>query len=328
MARYPSLEDNYTPIPSTFLHEAFHGAMGREELMVMLLFFHHTYGWKKERAFVQLSTVIEQTDLGKEGARQGITAALARGSILPMPMGDEDPAYLLATAENERFMELYGTASAEEEGFGPPPDSEATDPFAMPVPDSFDMPSDEIEVGSSDGFLSTMEGEHGSIDLGGETLSVEVECGPDAPLPETAALPPRSEDGPKERKPAARSGGELPYAKRSVEMLTRILGRWPSKDESARLVELGAEDEELVEAMSSLLSKTDNVYSSDLIVYEVESLRSRRRRIQRKTRSDEERAAQAARQKACRKCNGLGYVFIGVNEIRECACRKSSETPS
>ena len=114
----------------------------------------------------------------------------------------------------------------------------------------------------------------------------------------------------------------LPFAKRSIEMLTRILGRWPTKDESARLVELRAEDTELIEAMSSLLSKTDNIYSSDLIVYEVESIRSQKRRLNKKERSHVAKENQLARQKECRKCNGLGYIFMGVNEIRECTCRK------
>ena len=324
MARYPSLEDNYTPIPTAFLREVFRDDLGHEELVIMLLFFHHTYGWKKERAFVQLSLIVEETHLSEEQARRGLEAALARGAIMSMPMGEDDPAFLLATTENERFLDLYGRPDEDDPLSAAPPRPAASpqasprgeDPFAMPAPASFDMPSDEIEPVETRGSIADVGAEHGSIELDGETISVEVEPaydGDPAPVPSSPA---------KAMAAPAVAAGELPFGRQTVDMLTRILGRLPGKDETARLVELGAEDEELVEAMSSLLSKTDNVYSSDLVVYEVESRRSQKRRLEKKNRSEEERAAQQARQKACRRCNGLGYIFIGVNEIRECSCRK------
>lgn len=104
--------------------------------------------------------------------------------------------------------------------------------------------------------------------------------------------------------------------------IARLLGRVPSKDERARLAALGASDAELIDAMGRLLEKKVSVYSSDLIVYEYEAMKSAERRSQRTQVRKQEREDRIKRQKDCRRCDGLGYFFVGVSGIQECDCRK------
>jgi len=114
----------------------------------------------------------------------------------------------------------------------------------------------------------------------------------------------------------------LPFHDKTVEMLVRIIGRPLTKDERERLADVQATDDEFIHAMRSLLSKTSEVYSSDLVIYEYERLCSLERRALHKERAKEQREQQIERQRKCMKCEGLGYIFAGLNNIIECDCKK------
>jgi hypothetical protein len=167
---------------------------------------------------------------------------------------------------------------------------------AAPAPDD-DLPEPDIEAGVPD-----------LDDSSAEILPFEDEvAGPEPVQPAS---------------PQAPEVLDLPFHPRTVEMLIKLVGRPLTKDERMRLADIGASDTEIIEAMSSLLSKTTQIYSTDLVIYEYERLRSRARQTERYERSKEEREEILARQKGCPRCEGLGYIFVGVNNIRECECRK------
>jgi hypothetical protein len=296
----PSLQANYTPVPSTFLQLVFSGSLGREAVVTLLYMFSKTYGWKQEKGFVSIKDLVHETTLDSLEASQGVREAIAQEMVLELPLDpscpDSPSMYLLNTAENRQFMEAYATASQE-----------------VPVPPEILAVSTppETELGG----LTT-----GSMEDPPDMEIVEEEA---APLPailkaEEIAPPPLPASA-----PAPAPDNNAPYEDwgftyRTVEMIIRLLGRIPSRDEKFRLQDLGASDGELVEAMSRLLEKKVDIYSSDLIVYEYEAMQSSKRRQQRDLARKEEQEERHTRQKGCRNCDGLGYVFVGVSGIQEC----------
>lgn len=166
----------------------------------------------------------------------------------------------------------------------------------LPSPEDDELPGAGVEAGVPD-----------LDDSSAEIIPFEDEVGTPGPEPQVEA--------------AAEDDG-LPFHPRTVEMLIKLVGRPLTKDERMRLADIGASDTEIIEAMSSLLSKTTQIYSTDLVIYEYERLRTRARQTEKYERSKEEREEILARQKGCPRCEGLGYIFVGVNNIRECECRK------
>lgn len=127
--------------------------------------------------------------------------------------------------------------------------------------------------------------------------------------------------------PTPPSGVPAPIARnvsrRVLERIVSVVGRDLTRDETERLTDLGAPEELLLKAIESLVNKNVEVYSSDLVLYEYESIASAEKR-----KADELRKREAAGQakeksRACKRCSGLGYIFIGVNTIKECECRKT-----
>lgn len=108
----------------------------------------------------------------------------------------------------------------------------------------------------------------------------------------------------------------------TLEKIRNALGRKLTRDEKARLEVLGARDDDLRRALDSLITRGVELYSSDRIIYEYESLVAGDRRSAEEERRRTRREEQRRRQLQCKRCNGLGYVFIGANVIDECTCRK------
>lgn len=136
------------------------------------------------------------------------------------------------------------------------------------------------------------------------------------PAPLTSPTPPTPPGG--VPAPVARS-----VSRRVLDRIVAVVGRDLTRDETERLTDLGAPEELLLKAVDNLIAKNVEVYSSDLVIYEYESLKSAEKRKQDDVRKRE--AAEQAKQKsrACKRCSGLGYIFIGVNTIKECDCRKT-----
>lgn len=297
----PSLQANYTPVPHTFLQLVLGGKLGREAVVAMLYLFSKTYGWKQEKGFASVDDLVHGASLTAEEALQGLREAISHEMVLEMPLDPGAPdgtsMYLLNTIENRRFMDAYVTASQE-----------------VPVPEA---------VRQAPGAL-----EEGSIEAPPDMEPVLEEVSPPGEPP----APPRVETSRAEASPAAAGPPPAPesnepyedwgYTYRTVEMVIRLLGRVPTKDERVRLRELGASDVELIEAMGRLIEKKVDIYSSDLIVYEHEALKSAQRRKAKDVERREVKELRETRRKTCRTCDGLGYVFIGVSGIQECeACR-------
>lgn len=301
MKTLPSLESNFTPIPHSYLEELFRSSCSREEIIVTLFCFHKTYGWKHEQGAIRAEAVAKDTSLGESEALLGLQAATERGFLLRLPLESDDTTglhatYLLNTPENRRFVDIYCDASPKDEPLAP------KEPLteAAPVETSAPQPAPEV--------VEPMVAM--APDESGEMLLFEDE------LPGT---PPVAERAPS---PAPKIDDDLPYHSKTLDMLVKVLGRALSKSEKDRLMDLGASDTELIEAMSSLLSKTKQVYSSDLVIYEFERLRARDRQAAKYEKFKAERDAQHERQKSCKRCEGLGYIFVGLNNVRECDCRK------
>lgn len=342
----PSLQANYTPVPNSFLQLALSGELGKEAVVVLLYFFSKTYGWKQEKGFVSLEDLVHETDLDMLEATQGIREAMAQEMVLEMPLdpGNPDSAsmYLLNTIENRQFMEAYATASQE---IPVPPEIRDLAPPQAPTPPSpppappgppptpAPLPQPELEIGSMEAPPDLEV-----IDEVAEAPR-EVPSLDEIPLPSPGALPPLTQDEvlvpapgeaapPPQAQPPASAPAQAPtpnapyedwgFTFRTVEMIIRLLGRIPSRDEKYRLQNLGATDGELVEAMGRLIEKKVDIYSSDLIVYEFEAIQSARRRQQRDQARRVEQEDRQSRQKKCRACDGLGYVFVGVSGIQEC----------
>ena len=298
MKTLPSLESNFTPIPHSYLEELFRSSCSREEIIVTLFCFHRTYGWKHEQGAIRAEAVAKDTSLGESEALLGLQAATERGFLLRLPLEPDDTTglhatYLLNTPENRRFVDIYCDSSPKDE------------PLAQKVLQPQEPPTSEPEVVSG---LEAM-----APDESGEMLLFEDEL-PGSPAVEApvSSPPPKS----------TANDTDLPYHNKTIDMLVKVLGRALSKSEKDRLLDLGASDAELIEAMSSLLSKTKQVYSSDLVIYEFERLRARDRQAAKYEKFKAERDAQHERQKSCKRCEGLGYIFVGLNNVRECDCRK------
>jgi len=107
-----------------------------------------------------------------------------------------------------------------------------------------------------------------------------------------------------------------------LERIVSIIGRDLTRDETERLGDLKASDELLMKAIDNLISRHVEIYSSDLVIYEYESIVSadKRKADELRRRGHAEEIKQKS--KSCKKCNGLGYIFIGINTIKECDCRK------
>ncbi len=302
MKTIPSLESNFTPIPHSYLEELFKGSCSREEIVVTLYCFHRTYGWKHEQGAIRAEAVARDTTLAEAEALLGLQAATERGFLLRLPLEPDDTTglhatYLLNTPENRRFVDVYC-------------DSSPTEPLVEPPVEETPAASQEIE--------EPMPAEVASVPLedSGEMLLFDDE------LPDGNVIAETVEPTPPPAPAAPKKSNDLPYHDKTLEMLVKILGRALSKSEKDRLMDLGATDAELIEAMSSLLSKTKQVYSSDLVIYEYERLKARDRQAAKYERFKAERDAQHERQKSCKRCEGLGYVFVGLNNVRECDCRK------
>jgi hypothetical protein len=142
----------------------------------------------------------------------------------------------------------------------------------------------------------------------------------------TAAAAPERSSPPATSTPAA--GIHAPIARsvsrRVLERIVGVVGRELTRDETERLTDLGAPEEFLLKAVDNLIAKNVEVYSSDLVIYEYESIASAEKR-----KADDVRKREAAEQakvksRACKRCAGLGYIFTGVNTIKECDCRKTA----
>ncbi len=172
------------------------------------------------------------------------------------------------------------------------------------LPEIDDAPRSPSPGGTTPTGSSRAAVRHGTPPTG----SPAIGAGPGGPTPAAPGRDPLADWG---------------YSTRTVEMIIRLLGRVPTKDEKARLSDLGASDTELIEAMGKLIEKKVHVYSSDLIVYEYEAMKSAARRQNRDVERRSERERRLQQQRDCRKCDGLGYFFVGVSGIQECDCRSS-----
>jgi hypothetical protein len=141
--------------------------------------------------------------------------------------------------------------------------------------------------------------------------------------PAGAAPPPSARPTPPRTPPAGVSVAMARSVTRhALERIVAVVGRELTRDETERLSELGAPEELLLRAVDNLIAKNVEVYSSDLVIYEYESIASSEKR-----KADDSRKREAAEQakvksRTCKRCSGLGYIFIGVNTIKECDCRK------
>lgn len=136
----------------------------------------------------------------------------------------------------------------------------------------------------------------------------------------SAAAPPKD--------PTPPSGVHAPVARsvsrRVLERIVGVVGRDLTRDETERLSELGAAEDLLLKAIDSLVAKNVEVYSSDLVIYEYESIASSERRRADDVRKREAASVAKGKSRSCKRCNGLGYIFIGVSTIKECDCRKTA----
>ncbi len=297
----PSLQANYSPVPNTFIQLALTGKLSREAMIVLLYLFSKTYGWNQEKGFVSIEDLVHGASLSKEDAIQGIREGISHNLALELPLDPSNPhgrsMYVLNTIENRRFMDAYATASQE---VPVPPEVLAATP-PPPV-----QPKPAFETGSMDAPL----------DMDESPLEEASPVRTESPMPAAPKAPDLSSPAPNE------PYQDWAYTFKTVEMIIRLLGRVPTKDEKARLQELGASDTELIEAMGQLIEKKVDIYSSDLIVYEFEAMQSARLRQEREVAMKTDQELRHARQKECRSCDGLGYVFIGVSGIQECeACK-------
>ncbi len=162
----------------------------------------------------------------------------------------------------------------------------------------------------------------GPLDLG------DFEVAEAAPAKEEPAAPPKIEPpAPVAAKVPVRSredrAGGTSISDQALARIRNVVGRALTKDEQGRLEELRPDEDLLDRSLESLEARKVEVYSSDLVIYEYESLRTSERRTEDDTRRRSEMDEAQTRQRTCKKCNGLGYVFIGVNTVEECSCRNA-----
>ncbi|MBI4863404.1 MAG: hypothetical protein HY815_24525 [Candidatus Riflebacteria bacterium] len=145
---------------------------------------------------------------------------------------------------------------------------------------------------------------------------------PTAPQP-VAASPQQPAAGTSRPAPAVHAAPAYHgVTRRVMEKIVNLIGRDLTRDEMERLADLGAPEENLLKAIDNLAAKNVAVYSSDQVIYEYESLASIEKRKADETRKREQAEQVKERVRSCKRCNGLGYIFIGVNTIKECACKK------
>lgn len=127
----------------------------------------------------------------------------------------------------------------------------------------------------------------------------------EAPVPTPARLDllPRPRQNPKQR---------------VIGLIKRNLTR----DEEERLSDLRAHDDLMHRSIDNLETKGLEIYSSDQVIYEYESLLGQIRRQEEEIRKREAASQARDRVKVCKKCKGMGYLFIGVNTVKECECRQ------
>lgn len=109
----------------------------------------------------------------------------------------------------------------------------------------------------------------------------------------------------------------IPPSASVQDQIQWLIGRPMTKDETARLSSLKAPDSDLIEAVRNLEDRKIKLYSSDQVVYEVETIQMKRRQEQ-----EHQAAVRTKRGPACAVCQGSGYLFVGNKSIKVCECRK------
>ncbi len=279
-------ERNYTPIPNEWLEHVFSIGTTDAFLRTSLYVFYKLMGWQRHQTCVTAGEVSDRTGISIAEAEECLSRCVREGILLPMEHSG-GIAYVLDTPENRELLE-YCRAADETEPSG----GEAGDAGAPRADDT--IPG----TGPSSSPGGTNAEQAGGGDGRGPMNGAPAEIAADL---------------------------DLPWSHPTRETIVRLLGRAPTKDECERLRECGASEESIIEAMSSLLSRTSSIYTSDLIVYEYERLQSAKRRREREERLRRERERRLERQRRCPRCKGLGFVFVGADRIRECECRKESE---
>jgi len=344
----PLLKSNFSPIPEVFINSVLHDPhITREELITSLFCFSQSSGWHNSQSLIQKELIMTNTCLSEAEAINGLAQACKRNTLILLPDNEQNKTlYMLNTKDNKQFIETYYSTSAAEKSTSKPMESILSTPIQKStststknneeisdehkVDDTLPFGGDDELIPFEDEILPmedddslAMEEELPMED--DDSLGMEEEL----PMEENEALSMANiplEDNnintDQNESNCIPAGMTLPYKKSTVDMIYKILGRNLSKIETERLADLESNDQELIEAMSSLLSKTKKIYSSDLIVYEYEQLQSNRRTSSKYERAKVERYELIEKQKSCMKCGGLGYTFQGLNNVLECDCKK------
>ncbi len=283
---FPCIEANYTPVPNRYIEDLLSTDYSREEIVAELYVLYKSYGWKGAQTTISVANIMKDTVLTKEEAREGLRKATERGILLALPLVDNDPDSLQAS---------YLLNTEENARF--------VNAYCMSSPAEPIAPPEEE-------YSQPLFDDDSSDDL----LPYEDEMPSERQDPEPTPLPlPSVQDS------------EMPFNAKTIGMLIKLLGRPVTKAERDRLVDLPASDTEFITAMSSLLSKTTKVYSSDLVIYEYERIKAQENKVEKYERAKEGRQESLQRQKECKRCEGLGYVFLGANNIQECECKKPKD---
>jgi hypothetical protein len=158
-----------------------------------------------------------------------------------------------------------------------------------------------------------------------ETTSPSVQIAPGVSEKIEPSVPTEARDSSLRELPEARVSDTSflrGVPKKVLEKIVSIIGRELTRDETERLGDLKASDDHLMKAIENLMSKHVEIYSSDQVVYEYESIVSAEKRKAEELRRRGHAEEKKQRSRNCRKCSGLGYIFIGINTIKECDCRK------
>ncbi|MBI4870851.1 MAG: hypothetical protein HY814_04715 [Candidatus Riflebacteria bacterium] len=306
---FPELRGNFTPVPDVLFDVLLKAGLSREELIVTFFLVHAHYEFEKTLTLVPFEAIVSGTDLDQTGALKGLRAALARGTVLQFHTDSHSNPrafYLLNTDENLRVMGPMAPAGKA----GPEADV-PVEPAAQ-APAGPAVSQDAPPAPPTPNWLAWADEAAPAPPPPAPTVSGmrRVELPPPAPaLPLAPAGPP--------------SGAPTGLTPRFLSRIVQALGRDLTKDERERLEELHATEALLMRVMDSLEARQVELYSSDLVIYEYESLQTSVRRSGEDDRRRTEISQARQRQRTCKKCNGLGYVFIGVNVVEECVCRKS-----
>ncbi len=317
----PSLQANFTPVPEPFFTAVFNDAsMTKEELIVSLFCFNQAGGWSNSQTLLHYELIVKKTSLTREEAESGLALAAQRNTLIELPSDDAFPGgkklYMVNIPGNRQFVETYYTSPASSTEGAPPPDPSTKEAKETPSPP---IVEDDYFAYEDDDEMIPFEDE---IPLFEDDIEEPLE--ETAPVNEPLSEPPgeSTPSQPQRERDWLPLGMSLPFEQKTIDMIGGILGRKLSKMEAERLAELGADDSSLIEAMSSLLSRTKKIYSSDLIIYEYEQIRSNERTSSKYAQAKAQRKEQIERQKNCMRCGGLGYTFKGLSTILECKCRK------